>query len=59
MTRATQLTTGSVLTAVAMALLWFKAPVIPAVMGALAGGLVLFWSNRRQGECLARRGFEI
>jgi hypothetical protein len=47
MTRSTQLIPGSVLTATAIALFWFKAPIVPAVAGALTAGLTLLWGNRR------------
>lgn len=47
MTRSTQSIAGSILTATAIALFWFKAPVVPAAAGALTAGLTLFWGNRR------------
>ena len=47
MSRSLQLTSASVLAGVATALVWFKAPIIPAVVGALGAGLVLYWRSQR------------
>lgn len=47
MTRSTQSIACSILTATAIALFWLKAPVVPAVAGALTAGLMLFRGNRR------------
>lgn len=59
MTRSTQSIAGSILTATAIALFWFKAPVVPAAAGALAAGLTLFWGNRRPtATCLESTGVE-
>jgi hypothetical protein len=46
MMRSTQMVTASVLTALAIALFWLGAPIVPAVVGVCAGGVVLWWSNR-------------
>jgi hypothetical protein len=48
MSRAGYLITGSAAVAVAIAVLWFQAPVVPAVLGALGAGLVLYWRQRRR-----------
>jgi len=42
-----QLTSASVLAGVAMALVWLKAPIIPALLGALGAGLALYWRTQR------------
>jgi hypothetical protein len=47
MTRSTQVISGSVVVAIGMALVWFRAPVVPALLGAVAAGLVLYWRGRR------------
>jgi len=47
MTRSTQVISGSVVVAIGTALLWFRAPVVPALLGAFAAGLVLHWRSRR------------
>lgn len=38
---------ASVLLAVSVVLIWFGAPVVPAVVGAVAAGLFLLWRQRR------------
>jgi Kef-type K+ transport system membrane component KefB len=50
MSRAGYLITGSAVVAVVIAVLWFQAPVVPAVLGALGAGLVLYWRQRRSGS---------
>jgi len=47
MTRSTQVISGIVIVAIGTALIWFRAPVVPALLGALAAGLVLHWRDRR------------
>jgi hypothetical protein len=50
MTRPTQLIVSSALTAVAVVLFWFKAPLIPSLVGALTASLLLLRTNRRPHE---------
>jgi Kef-type K+ transport system membrane component KefB len=50
MSRAGYLITGSAVVAVVIAVLWFQAPVVPAVLGALLAGLVLYWRQRRSAS---------
>jgi hypothetical protein len=47
MGRSMQFISASMLAGVATALVWLQAPVIPAVVGALAGGLALYWRAQR------------
>jgi hypothetical protein len=46
-TRSLQLTVVSMLIASAMAMSWFGAPPVPALVGALGSGGVLLWRLRR------------
>jgi hypothetical protein len=50
MNRARYLITGSVVVALVIAVLWFQAPVVPAVVGALGAGLLLYWRQRRSAS---------
>jgi hypothetical protein len=50
MGRTGYLIAGSAVVAVVIAVLWFQAPVIPAVLGALGAGLVLYWRQRRSAS---------
>lgn len=45
----TLLIAASVVTALAIAVIWFRAPLLPAVLGACGTGLYLYWrqKNRR------------
>ena len=47
MSRSIRFTSASILAGVATALVWLKAPIIPAVLGALGAGLVLYWRAQR------------
>ena len=39
---------GSVMVGMAVALVWFNVPVVPAVTGAILAGLVLYLRSRRR-----------
>ncbi len=47
MNRSTQVIGASVLVGIVIALVWFKAPLVPALIGAAGAGLVLAWGSRR------------
>jgi hypothetical protein len=47
MSRSGQMIAASVLVGMFTALVWFKAPLLPAVIGAAGAGLMLFLRARR------------
>jgi hypothetical protein len=46
MGHAGYLITSSVVVAVVIAVLWFQAPIVPAVLGAVTVGGFLYWRQR-------------
>lgn len=53
-TGSTKMIIASVVVGLLGALIWFGAPLVPAMLGALAAGLLLYWRQRR--ERTAARG---
>jgi hypothetical protein len=50
MDRSIQLVAASVVVGTLMALIWFKAPIAPALVGALVAAWVLYWRARRNAH---------
>jgi hypothetical protein len=50
MDRSIQLIGASVVVSTLMALIWFKAPIIPALVGALGAAMVLYGRARRNAH---------
>ena len=46
MSHSMQLISASIVAGVATALVWLKAPIMPAALGAVAAGLVLYWRSQ-------------
>jgi hypothetical protein len=50
MNASTQVMLASVLIGMLMALLWLKAPVVPAVIGGIGAGLLIYLRARRSAR---------
>jgi hypothetical protein len=50
MTASTKWTLASVFLALSLVVIWFGAPPIPALIGAIGAGLVLYWRDRRSAR---------
>ena len=49
-TRSPALIGGSMLVAGAIALIWFKLPLVPVLTGAIGAGVLLYWRAHREGR---------
>jgi hypothetical protein len=50
MTASTKWIMASVIVALAVALIWFRAPLLPALLGGAGAGLLLYWRDRRSAH---------
>jgi UDP-N-acetylmuramyl pentapeptide phosphotransferase/UDP-N-acetylglucosamine-1-phosphate transferase len=46
MVRSTQIILGSMIIGVCLALMWFNAPIVPTLLGAVGAGGLLYWRSR-------------